>query len=321
MIEISIIVPVYKVEKFLAECIDSILYQSFKDFELLLVDDGSPDRSGEICEEYAKSDSRIKVLHKNNGGLASARNFGLDSASGNYVIFVDSDDILADNALEILHNEIIENEADIVLGKIIRFADDTGSIRLYTRLDKRKAMSGQEALELLLAGSLLNITLCGSLFKREIWDNLRMPDGFICEDWFIMPHIYLQKNLLVVFTPNLVYMYRENAKSTMFSLYRRGNPQVIEVAEHVIQTIYNRDQSIYSRTLWSNLKRVWKYVGIIYSCKRVQEEAMFLEQVRDLLKHYWYDLKKSGRMSLLEKIGVWSFCFFPQLCSLLYKIK
>ena len=88
----SIIVPVYKAEKYISECVDSVLAQTFEDFELILADDGSPDRCPEICDEYAKKDSRIKVIHKNNGGASSARNSGIDAACGEYIIFLDSDD-------------------------------------------------------------------------------------------------------------------------------------------------------------------------------------------------------------------------------------
>ena len=94
MTKISVIVPVYKVEKYVGECINSILAQSFKDFELILVDDGSPDKSGEICDSYAKKDNRIKVFHKKNGGVSSARNFGIDKAVGEWLCFIDSDDTI-----------------------------------------------------------------------------------------------------------------------------------------------------------------------------------------------------------------------------------
>lgn len=94
MTKISVIVPVYKVEKYIGECINSILAQTFKDFELILVDDGSPDKSGEICDSYAKKDNRIKIFHKKNGGVSSARNFGIDKAVGEWLCFIDSDDTI-----------------------------------------------------------------------------------------------------------------------------------------------------------------------------------------------------------------------------------
>jgi len=112
--KISIIVPVYKVEQYIHKCIDSILNQTLNDFELILVNDGSPDQCGQICDEYAKCDSRIKVIHKENGGQASARNMGLDIATGEYIGFVDSDDWIEPDMYEILYNECIINECEII---------------------------------------------------------------------------------------------------------------------------------------------------------------------------------------------------------------
>ena len=115
MPKVSIIVPVYKAEAYLHRCVDSILAQTFTDFELLLIDDGSPDRSGEICDEYAQKDSRIRVIHKENGGVSSARQRGLDEAVGEYTIHVDSDDWVEPNMLEELYKKAKQDDADIVI--------------------------------------------------------------------------------------------------------------------------------------------------------------------------------------------------------------
>ena len=117
---VSIIVPIYNVQKYLPRCIESVLNQTYKNFELILVDDGSPDRSGDICEYYAKKDSRIVVIHKQNGGVSSARNAGLSKMKGVYVTFLDSDDFLPNTAIEILYNEIQNKNADCSIGSIKR---------------------------------------------------------------------------------------------------------------------------------------------------------------------------------------------------------
>lgn len=111
---VSVIVPVYKVEKYLHRCIDSIINQTYKNLEIILVDDGSPDNCGKICDEYAEKDNRIKVIHKSNGGLSSARNAGLDVANGDYVYFVDSDDYIDTKLVEDNLNLAIEHDADMV---------------------------------------------------------------------------------------------------------------------------------------------------------------------------------------------------------------
>ncbi|MBA1325633.1 glycosyltransferase [Enterococcus faecium] len=117
----SIIVPVYKVEKYLRKCVDSILAQTFTDFEVILVDDGSPDNSGKICDEYAEKDNRVRVIHKENGGLSSARNAGIDVARGKYLGFVDSDDYIDEDMYEILYENLKIHDADISSVELIPF--------------------------------------------------------------------------------------------------------------------------------------------------------------------------------------------------------
>ena len=316
---ISIIVPVFKVEKYLDECVQSILNQSFTDFKLILVDDGSPDNCPAMCDKYAAQDGRVLVLHKQNGGQADSRNAGIGLADTPYIAFVDSDDYLAEGALQALYDEIVASQADVVLGKVDRFVVG-GSTRPYTRLTERKEMTGKEALILILEGRKINISVCGALYKREIWEGIQMPKGYICEDWYVTPELYLRASK-VVFTPAPWYMYRDNPESTMGTLIKKCNPQVVEVCQHAIDVIKDADEQLYYQTLWSNLKRVWKYVGIIYSRGTKNEENLFLDQVRILLKQYFAEAKKSCNMNLQERFGVGSFCYCKPLCALLYMLK
>ena len=125
MVKFSIIIPIYNVERYLETCVNSILTQTYSDYEVILVDDGSPDRCGELCDHYAESDSRVKVVHKVNGGLSSARNAGLDIAMGEYVIFVDSDDYWDDTmALEHIQKNLAESNADLLVFPAKRFYED-----------------------------------------------------------------------------------------------------------------------------------------------------------------------------------------------------
>ena len=127
---ISVIVPIYKVQDYLKECIESIINQTYSDIEVILVDDGSPDRCPQMCDEWAKRDSRIRVVHKKNGGLSSARNAGLDVAKGEYISFVDSDDFICKDALENLYNRIKDDKSiGITSGLIYRYQD--GSINNF----------------------------------------------------------------------------------------------------------------------------------------------------------------------------------------------
>ena len=142
---ISVIVPVYKVEKYIHKCVDSILTQTFPDFELFLVDDGSPDNCGKICDEYAEKDNRVIVIHKENGGLSDARNVAIDRAKGDYLTFIDSDDYVSENHLETMYNALTETDSDIAIANITSFSEDKYNDEFYRPVKTRKMLQGKEA--------------------------------------------------------------------------------------------------------------------------------------------------------------------------------
>lgn len=177
--KISIIVPVYKVEPYIHKCVDSILNQTFKDFEVILVDDGSPDNCGKICDEYAQKDDRVVVIHKENGGQATARNSGLDIARGEYIGFVDSDDYIEEDMYEFLYNLCIDNNCDIAnCSSTIYFKDRVqvnGGHGLMIH-------NTNEAMRVAMEGVLYDECLWTKLIKKELFKNLRIPVGIAYED-------------------------------------------------------------------------------------------------------------------------------------------
>lgn len=183
---ISVIVPVYNVEKYLPRCIDSILAQTFTDFELILVDDGSPDRCGEICDEYAEKDSRVRVIHKANGGVSSARNAGLDLCRGEYVTFVDSDDYLGAGWLNSLHQAMTESGADVVSADFTVVADGgEESVTLHQKL-QADLHNEKETIDFLLEsilGGKLGWEVCTRFFKTEIIQNRHIRFCETCENY------------------------------------------------------------------------------------------------------------------------------------------
>lgn len=210
MISISVIVPVYNVEKYICRCVDSILMQTCTEYELILVDDGSPDRSGEICEEYARKDSRIIVIHKENGGLSSARNAGIDKARGEYLCFVDGDDVIHPDTLKILLRALKNNDADIAIGNFGRFYDDT---ELYFEMIKKseemKRYSGVQILEKLYdkKSAARYVSACGKLIRRTLFENIRFPEGRLFEDEFTTYLLYYKSKKITVLEEQLYYYY------------------------------------------------------------------------------------------------------------------
>ena len=202
--KISVIVPVYKAENYLHRCIDSILAQTFTDFELLLVDDGSPDKSGRICDEYAKKDSRIRVFHKENGGVASARQYGIDNATGIYTIHADPDDWVEPTMLEELYNKAIEDDADMV---ICDFWVSMKNGNTYRKQEISEEKS-QKVLEDLLFHR-LHGSLCNKLIKLTCYTdyNIKFTKNLnYCEDYLLCIKI-LMHNIKVTYLNKAFYYY------------------------------------------------------------------------------------------------------------------
>ena len=211
---ISVVVPIYKTEKYLSQCVESILNQTYRDFELFLVDDGSPDRCGEICDRYAAQDDRIKVVHQANGGFSAARNAGIDLASGEYLTFVDSDDYLHKEAFEVLLRALVENDADFSMGYYEKVSESGEIIPDPDVVMEGETLSGREAILRTLRNSLLYIVPWNKLYKRELFSDVRFPLGKCHEDNFVFYKIFY-KSSKVVRVPRLLYFYRQNPNGFM----------------------------------------------------------------------------------------------------------
>ena len=209
---LSIIVPVYDVERYLPKCIDSILAQTFTDFELILVEDGSPDNCPALCDAAAAKDARIRVIHQKNGGLSAARNAGLDVARGEWIGFVDSDDYIAPEMYEALYKAVQSTGADLALCDYAE-VDETGAPCLppYTGLAQR-IFTGRELLK--RATNTMAQPAWNKLYRRAIFAQLRYPEGKLNEDFFLIPKICLQIQKAVV-VPKALYYYVQRGSGIM----------------------------------------------------------------------------------------------------------
>ncbi len=211
---ISVIVPVYGVEKFLDECVVSICAQEYKNLEIILVDDGSPDHCPGMCDEYAQKDERIRVIHKENGGLASARNAGLDIARGEYISFVDSDDWIEPQMYSAMIRFQQEKKLDIVCCEISRVCNGK-EIERFRFYDNKTVLTGRDVTREILLDKIGSQVVKG-LYKRDCWDGLRFPVGMLYED---IPVTFLafSKAETVGFTAEAFYLYRTNDESISYS--------------------------------------------------------------------------------------------------------
>lgn len=203
---ISVIVPVYNVENYLRECLDSIVSQTYRNLEIIVVDDGSVDSSGKICDEYAEKDARIKVIHKGNGGLSDARNAGIEVANGDYIGFVDSDDVIDEKMYECLLKLCIETNADVSMCKIKRFKGKTEKYNVVNE-QKRIFSTKEEIIREVCCGGNGGVSACIKLFKMALFTEMRFLKGKTCEDAYLIPEFIRNTNKMVVIN-NAYYYYR-----------------------------------------------------------------------------------------------------------------
>lgn len=250
--KISIIVPVYNVEKYLHKCIDSILAQSFTDYEMLLVDDGSTDASGRICDKYESKDKRIRVIHKQNGGLSDARNAGIDLAKGNYLGFVDSDDYIAPDMYELLYNQLVEYDADFSTCGVYNCYES----RIVPQYPYEESFctNAQEAYRLLLQGNKIAGTICNKLFTKEMFEKIRFPKGKLYEDAFAtIQLIQLAQKVAVSTEPKYYYVHRPASITT--ASFSPRDLDIIEAYTENLKMVCNKfpalERQAYFRYYWA----------------------------------------------------------------------
>lgn len=209
---ISVIVPVYNVEKYLIRCVNSILNQEYHDFELILVDDGSPDQSPQICDNLKLRDSRIQVVHKENGGLSDARNAGLKVARGDYIAFVDSDDVVSKHYLSILYNALSNSECDIAVCSFAKFSKEISYEPIVE--EKPEIVSGYEMLNRIYSEDhmeyLQTVVAWNKLYRKSLFDNIHFPKGMIHEDEATTYRLYFKAEKVALVQSKLYFYYQNN---------------------------------------------------------------------------------------------------------------
>ena len=215
---VSVIVPIYNQQNYLRQCIESILEQTFRDLEILLIDDGSTDTSGSICDEYAVMDPRIKVIHKENGGLSDARNAGLDRCSGQYILFVDADDFIAGNMIEKLQSAIEREQADLAVCDCYLTDQDGNLLEKQNKGIPDVAHTGEEILrfkeDILLEELWLMTVAWNKLYRRNLFLQVRFPKGKVHEDEYIFHEIFMQTALVSCISDKLYYYRRHEGTIT-----------------------------------------------------------------------------------------------------------
>ena len=214
---ISVIVPVYKAEKYLHRCVDTLLAQTFQDFEVLLIDDGSPDKSGEICDDYAKKDFRVRVFHKENGGVSSARQCGIDNAQGEYTIHTDPDDWVEPEMLETLYKKAKEDDADMVICDYYEYVDGCNQYINQCPSSLNHIMVLKDLFRF------LHGSLCNKLIRKELFDryDVKFPLGVNYSEDLYICIVLLQNPINVVYLSNAFYHYDRMINNNSITLHDR----------------------------------------------------------------------------------------------------
>ena len=250
---ISVIIPVYNVEKYLRRCLYSVLAQTYGNLEILLVDDGSADGSGKICDEALEGDKRIRVWHTKNRGPSRARNLGLENASGEYLLFVDSDDILSEDHIAFLYRQLQEKRADISICDYVSTEEEA-----FHETDGTQLMvwNGKEALKNLLYQKYFTTGPVCKLFRRAVFTDLRFPEGMLYEDTLTIA-MAVGTAERVVYSDAVKYGYYQRKGSTMRSSYRSETYQYVEIAKELMNYVDKEYPDLHeaavSRFLWANL--------------------------------------------------------------------
>lgn len=284
---ISVVLPVYNVESYLKESINSILRQSYQNLEIILVDDGSTDESGNICDSYQSLDSRIVVYHKENGGLSDARNYGIEHANGEYIYLVDSDDFLIrSDTLEQLYDGLVANSADIAVAKYIEYVEgdiiqESTSLTIQI-MDRERAIASQYNYT---NYKLSFVVAWNKLYKKDLFDTITYPCGKLHEDEFTTYKLYLASEKIVYIDIDS-YAYRQRSGSIMNSDYSIKKLDALEALEERIKIL--RDNNI------STIETEYYYIV--------------------LLSINLYLLKKFGMNEYISELE----CTFDSLCNKLY---
>lgn len=238
---ISIVVPVYNVEKYLGTCVASILKQTYSNIEVILVDDGSTDCSGKMCDYYMGLDERIKVIHKKNGGLSDARNKGIIQAEGEYITFIDSDDVVSSDYVEYLYNILEENDGEIAICDPVHCYPNE-KIVFEQETFKRVYKAEDAIVEMLYQKSFL-VAAWGKLYKKDYFAEIKFPEGMLFEDSAVMYKIFDKAKKIVYGNAKLYgYMHREGSITT--KEFSKRDCDILTICQQLAEYMSNRSEKL-----------------------------------------------------------------------------
>lgn len=301
---ISVIVPVYKVEIYLHRCVDSILGQTYSNLEVILVDDGSPDNCGAICDEYQKKDDRVKVIHKINSGLSDARNLGISEAKGDYLAFVDSDDFINERYIETLYSMCVENNAQISQCGFTKISDR--NIDRKTKQVSRYEVKTYDSLGILrklYAPQNIEIDVAwNKLYRRELFGKIIFPKGRIYEDFATTYRLFYKAEKIAVTEEPLYYYFMSDRSITRSGFYQKKFDFILTYEERLEFFKVHSLWEIYRNTLYSYYFALIRFYYICRkNCRDLKDKK---REFRNKIKKTYQELRKEKQFSFQSKLKI-----------------
>lgn len=314
--KISVIIPVYNVEKYLDKCVKSVVNQTYENLEIILVDDGSPDACPAMCDEWAKKDMRIKVIHKENGGVSSARNTGLDACTGDYIGFVDSDDWIEPDMYEYLLNICADNGADVARCAFVIEAENSDNAAHLQGDSELSVLRGDELIVELVSGGYNEGIMCNKLYKSEYIKNLHFNEKIkIAEDCLLNYHIYAC-GITLVSSDNVKYHYLERTNSATGAAFSEKSFDMLKVHGEIMNSEVNNPN-----TFEHCLKTYVRYNIIYLRTCIAYEKKFYRDDMRNEVKKYSLSILHSPICDKKLKFRVLLITYMFPLYKLMVNVK
>lgn len=322
--KISIIVPVFNLEKLLPNCINSILSQTFTDFELILVNDGSTDKSGEICDKYAKHDKRIEVIHKSNGGVSSARNAGLEVAKGDYIGFVDSDDYINKYMFEILYSRAIRYSSDMVLcsyKKVYEYENhhvtkntvEVGREQHFTNLGALKQMYEDKS------KYIAYVVPWNKIYKKHLFEGIKYREGNIYDDETVAHKLLYQSNKITVISSKLYFYYQRKGSQMNSTFHIKRFDKIFALHERAFYFKECKEADLFQKALKHYMDMFfWYYYLAKNNLTNIDKELVAVKRTID---KSLLDLLIIKKLGWKQKLMCILFCVNPNLFEFVRDIK
>ncbi len=316
---VSVIIPLYNVEKYLDKCIKSVVNQTLKDIEIILVNDGSDDNSSNICDEWEKKDSRIKVIHQENYGVSPARNVGVKTSTSQYIAFIDSDDYVDFNYLEKLYNVAKEDSADMVVCNFNRVTEKGKVINTDQCKISKGVFSGKEICKMLSSIPVTFISSCAKIYKRNLFENVEYPIGKVNEDEAVAHRLIYPCDKIILIDESLYFYVKHSDDKNISSNINEYNfTDAIDALYDRMMYFTKKDEELRKLAEKDYLYTIFIQIGRLKTYSKIARTK--IEGCRKYFKKAYKTIQNNDSITIQHKVVLYSFKINPILTRIIAKI-